>query len=182
MKVRKRTILLFLLPATILYIVFFLFPAVWAFYFSVFDWSGFGEAKAFIGLGNFLELMRDDLFKTSINNTLKILFIGGFVTLAVAFLMTILFSSKIRGRKFFRGGAVFRRRGGRDRGEFFPGPVRKRPVEFEPDQVFPEVRSVIPPVDQNDQEEVNRHRENKERGQGVELNPSPGTGYNLHLK
>jgi ABC-type sugar transport system permease subunit len=102
MKVRKRTILLFLLPATILYIVFFLFPAVWAFYFSAFDWSGFGEAKNFIGLGNYVELMRDDLFKTSINNTLRILFIGGFVTLAVALFMTILFSSKIRGRKFFR--------------------------------------------------------------------------------
>jgi ABC-type sugar transport system permease subunit len=102
MKVRKRTILLFLLPATILYIVFFLFPAVWAFYFSAFDWSGFGEAKSFIGLGNYLELMRDDLFKTSISNTLRILLIGGIVTLGVAFLMTILFSSKIRGRKFFR--------------------------------------------------------------------------------
>jgi len=102
MKVRKRMIFLFLLPASTLYLVFFLFPAVWAFYFSVFDWSGFGESKVFIGLGNYLELMNDDLFWTSMTNTIKILFLGGFITLAVAFIMTILFSTKIRGKKFFR--------------------------------------------------------------------------------
>ncbi|MCJ7658786.1 MAG: sugar ABC transporter permease [Anaerolineales bacterium] len=102
MKVRKRMIFLFLLPASTLYLVFFLFPAVWAFYFSFFDWSGFGESKTFIGLGNYLQLMNDDLFWTSLTNTIKILFLGGFITLAVAFFMTILFSTKIRGKKFFR--------------------------------------------------------------------------------
>lgn len=102
MKVRKRMIFLFLLPASFLYLVFFLFPAVWAFYFSVFNWSGFGESRIFIGLGNYLELMNDDLFWTSLINTLKILLLGGIITLTVAFFMTILFSANIRGKKFFR--------------------------------------------------------------------------------
>ena len=62
MKVRKRLIFLFLLPASTLYLVFFLFPAIWAFYFSFFNWSGFGESRIFIGFGNYLELMNDDLF------------------------------------------------------------------------------------------------------------------------
>ena len=46
--------------------------------------------------------MNDDLFWTSFSNTLKILFLGGFITLAVAFFMTVLFSTNIRGKKFFR--------------------------------------------------------------------------------
>jgi len=102
MKVRKRMIVLFLLPASILYLVFFLIPAVWAFYFSLFDWSGFAESRTFIGLGNFREILGDDLFWSSFKNTMRILFLGGVVTLGIAFIMTLLFSSKIRGKKFFR--------------------------------------------------------------------------------
>ncbi len=102
MKVRTRMIVLFLLPASILYLVFFLIPAAWAFYFSVFDWSGFGEAKEFIGLGNYAELMKDTLFIKSFTNTMKILIIGGIVTFFLAFLMTMLINVGVRGKKFFR--------------------------------------------------------------------------------
>jgi ABC-type sugar transport system permease subunit len=102
MKVRKRMIFLFLLPAGILYLAFFLIPAVWAFYFSAFDWSGFGASKTFIGLKNYQELMGDRVFIQSFSNTMKILFLGGVVTFLVAFLMTVLFSVGIRGKKFFR--------------------------------------------------------------------------------
>lgn len=102
MKVRTRMIVLFLLPAGILYLVFFLVPAAWAFYFSVFDWSGFGDAKIYVGLGNYTELMKDRVFLISFTNTMKILFIGGVVTLFLAFLMTILINVGVRGKKFFR--------------------------------------------------------------------------------
>jgi len=95
-------IVLFLLPAGILYLVFFLVPAAWAFYFSVFDWSGFGDAKNYVGLGNYTELMKDRVFLISFTNTMKILFIGGVVTLFLAFLMTILINVGMRGKKFFR--------------------------------------------------------------------------------
>jgi len=102
MKVRTRMIVLFLLPASILYLVFFLIPAAWAFYFSVFDWSGFVEAKEFIGLGNYAELMKDTLFIKSFTNTMKILIIGGIVIFFLAFLMTMLINVGVRGKKFFR--------------------------------------------------------------------------------
>ena len=89
-------IVLFLLPAGILYLFFFLVPAAWAFYFSVFDWSGFGEAKVFIGLGNYTELMKDSLFIKSFGNTMRILLIGGIVTFILAFLLTILINVGVR--------------------------------------------------------------------------------------
>lgn len=102
MKVSRRLIVLFLLPAGLLYLVFFLFPAIWAFYFSLFDWSGFSASKEFIGLGNYAELIKDEIFWRSFGNTMRILFIGGVINFSLAFLLTILITSGIRGKKFFR--------------------------------------------------------------------------------
>ena len=50
MKTRKRLIASFLLPAGLVYLAFFLIPTAWAFYYSFFDWSGFGLNMQFKGL------------------------------------------------------------------------------------------------------------------------------------
>jgi ABC-type sugar transport system permease subunit len=103
MRISNRFILAFLLPATGLYLVFFLLPAVQALVYSFYDWSGFGDDMQFIGLGNFQELLRDRLFWSSMGNTVGILVVGGIVVFSLAFIMTIMISSGIRGKKFFRG-------------------------------------------------------------------------------
>lgn len=102
MKTRKRLIALFLLPASLVYLAFFLVPAAWAFYYSSFDWSGFGENMKFIGLGNFKELLHDPVFLLSLKNTLFILIVGGIVVFSLAFLLTVLVNSGIKGKKLFR--------------------------------------------------------------------------------
>ena len=102
MKVRKRFLALFLLPATLVYLVFFLVPTFWAFYYSLFNWSGFGQNMKFIGLGNYTTLFRDPIFLLSLKNTLFILIVGGFFTFVLAFFLTILVSSGVKGKKFFR--------------------------------------------------------------------------------
>jgi len=102
MKTRKRLIALFVLPATLVYLVFFVGPAVWALYYGFFDWSGFGQNMQFIGLGNYVELFRDPIFLASLQNTLFILVVGGLIVFALAFLLTVLVSSGIRGKKLFR--------------------------------------------------------------------------------
>jgi ABC-type sugar transport system permease subunit len=102
MKTRKRLIALFLLPASLVYLVFFLVPAVWAFYYSFFDWSGFGQNMKFNGISNYVELLRDPVFLLSLKNTLFILVVGGIIVFALAFLLTILVNSGIKGKKFFR--------------------------------------------------------------------------------
>jgi ABC-type sugar transport system permease subunit len=56
----------------------------------------------YIGLGNYSQLMTDSLFWTSLKNTLGILFLGGLIIFPIAFLLTILSNSGIRGKKFFR--------------------------------------------------------------------------------
>jgi ABC-type sugar transport system permease subunit len=56
----------------------------------------------FIGLGNFAELLRDDLYWSTLFTTMKVLFIGGAMIFALSFLLTFFLSSGIRGKKFFR--------------------------------------------------------------------------------
>ncbi len=103
MRISKRFILFFLFPASALYLAFFLVPTLQALVYSLYDWSGFGSDMRFIGLANFQELLRDRLFWTSIGNTVGILVIGGVIIFALAFIMTMMISSGIRGKKFFRG-------------------------------------------------------------------------------
>lgn len=102
MKVRKSVILLFLLPAGLVYLALILVPAVWAFYYSAFDWTGFTQNMKYIGLTNYVLMMKDPLFWSSLGRTIIILLPGGVIVFLLAFLLTILINSGIRGKKFFR--------------------------------------------------------------------------------
>ena len=67
---RKRVILMFLLPALIVYTLFVVVSVVWAGYYSFFDWSGVGE-KTFIGIQNYMQLFtKDTIFWQTVRHTL----------------------------------------------------------------------------------------------------------------
>lgn len=57
------------LPYYVIYAVFGLFPVIYTFYLSFFDWKGVGE-KLFVGLDNYARLITDTLFWKTIGNTL----------------------------------------------------------------------------------------------------------------
>ena len=96
-------VILFLAPVTILYALFFIYPAVRSFYVSLFDWNGFQETMKFIGANNFIELMRDQkIWGVAIPNTLKLIFVGGFLVFALSFFFSGILTTKMRGRKIFR--------------------------------------------------------------------------------
>ncbi len=116
---RKRLIVTFLLPATLLYILFFVYPAIQSFYLALFKWSGIGP-KTYIGLGNFRELLTildltidgqfpfihpffgDVFFWPSVGHTITIIVLGGILTFSFAFVLTAQLSAGLRGKKFFR--------------------------------------------------------------------------------
>ncbi len=102
MKVRRRMIVLFLLPASLLYLVFFVIPTIWSFYFSAFDWSGFNTNMEFIGFKNYTQLFGDKLFWSSLRNTLMILVIGGAIIFPLGFFLTVVINSGVRFKKLFR--------------------------------------------------------------------------------
>ncbi|MET3901027.1 ABC-type sugar transport system permease subunit [Devosia sp. UYZn731] len=100
--IRKRLIVLFLAPASLIYGGLFLLPTLSTFYFSLFNWSGFGQDMTYVGLNNYVRLFNDTVFWLSLRNTLAILFVGGFFVFGLAFLYTVLITSGIWGKKFFR--------------------------------------------------------------------------------
>ncbi len=100
--ISRKLICLFLTPALLVYLCFFLAPAAFTFYFSLFEWSGFGDNMTFVGLANYKRLLSDPTFWQSFRNTLLLLSVGGAFVFFLAFLYTILINSGIWGKKLFR--------------------------------------------------------------------------------
>lgn len=96
-------VILFLLPALILYLLLFIYPAIRAFYVSLFDWNGFTTSMKFIGLGNFKELFGDSHFwGVVMKNTGIIIIVGGIFVFGIAFLLSGILTTDIKGKKFYR--------------------------------------------------------------------------------
>ena len=104
MKVNKEAklgIVLFVLPALILFVAFFLFPIGYVSVMSLFDWNGISEAT-FIGIENYKDIFTDRVFIRSIRNNVIWAFAACFIQVPLALLMAMILSKKPRGWKFFR--------------------------------------------------------------------------------
>ena len=67
---QKKVILMFLLPAFIVYTLFVVVSVIGAGYYSLLDWSGVGE-KIFLGINNYKQLFtQDTVFWTTVLHTL----------------------------------------------------------------------------------------------------------------
>lgn len=94
---------LFVLPQTILYLGFTLYPIIMSYVYAFFDWSGIGPMDEYIGFENFVETLVDPLFWNAFKNSF--IFMGAFVLVQVplALLTALLFSAKwLKGSAFYR--------------------------------------------------------------------------------
>jgi multiple sugar transport system permease protein len=96
-----RTGMLFLLPWTIGFLVFTLYPMVasFAYSFSIYHPK---QALEWVGLQNYADLLADDLFWKSLSNTLYMVAIGVPLTLMVSFFCAVLLNLKVRGQSIYR--------------------------------------------------------------------------------
>jgi ABC-type sugar transport system permease subunit len=101
-KERRKLIIPFLAPALIVYLVFFIYPAVQALWVSLHDWSGFTPEMTYLGLGNFEEMIQDKTYRQVLLQSLGLLVFGGILTFALSLFFTGLLASGFRGRRFFR--------------------------------------------------------------------------------
>lgn len=62
-------LLWFALPALVVYSAFVLYPAASSFVLSLYDWSGIGVTRDFIGLGNFAEMFTSSSFWDAFQHT-----------------------------------------------------------------------------------------------------------------
>lgn len=68
----SKWIYLFLVPGTILYLLFFVYPTVSGFYYSFTNWDGINPKFELVGLENYKELVADDtIFHKAFWNNLK---------------------------------------------------------------------------------------------------------------
>src|SRR5699024_7223524 len=98
-----RFALLCVFPASILFLIFMLYPTIEVFRMSLYKWSGYTATKKFVGLNNFKILMTDMKFIHAFQNTILAIVIVTIVTLAVSiFFAAVLSREKIKGQNFFR--------------------------------------------------------------------------------
>ncbi|RIJ51421.1 sugar ABC transporter permease [Clavibacter lycopersici] len=89
-------------PFFVIFIVFGLFPLVFTFYVSLFDWNPIGD-QTFVGLANFQQLFADDRFWNALVNTFAIFLISTIPQLLLAlFLAHLLNHARLKWANFFR--------------------------------------------------------------------------------
>ena len=85
-----------LLPNVIMFLVFTVYPILWALRYMLYDYKGYGEAR-FVGLDNFVRVFtRDPVFWDSVVNTF--VYVGGklIITLPIAFLIAVMVHKSFR--------------------------------------------------------------------------------------
>ncbi|WP_424215798.1 carbohydrate ABC transporter permease (plasmid) [Streptomyces sp. BI20] len=97
---RQRVFWLFVLPAVLLFLLFFVAPVLFSVWLSFHRWDGVGPME-FRGLDTWAQLLRDDTFLTALRNTGLILVVGGACTFVISFGIT-LFLREMAGRKLIR--------------------------------------------------------------------------------
>ena len=95
-------IVLFLLPALILFLLFVIYPIFRSLYFSMFDWNGLGPAVDFVGVKNFTDIMTDKVFLKALGNVGLIVAFSLGLQLPLALALAVMVGRDLPGRGIFR--------------------------------------------------------------------------------
>jgi raffinose/stachyose/melibiose transport system permease protein len=99
---RAATIVLFMSPALIVYVLFVLYPIAQAVWYSLYNWNGLGALEDYVGLDNYRRILTDSVFQMAIRHNLVILVLSLLVQLPLALAVALLIRDNIPGRTFFR--------------------------------------------------------------------------------
>ena len=100
---KKIYILLFLLPALILFCGVLIAPIGASAYYSLFNWKGVGASKEFIGFANYKELFTSNSigFMKALLNSLLLAALSVFIQLPLALGLALVLGKKIKGERLF---------------------------------------------------------------------------------
>ncbi len=98
----KKTIILFLCPALLIYLAIVALPVFNTVYDSFFKWN-LVDVKKYVGLKNFIQMFTiDDIFKTGIKNTLLLTLLSAVIQTPVAIALALALSGSLRGARYFK--------------------------------------------------------------------------------
>jgi len=92
----------FVLPAVLIFSIFYIIPFFWVFQLSLYEWDGILPTKIFVGLSNFKEIMTDDIWWKSMGNAGYITLIALTFQNALAFLLAWACDREIRMKNWYR--------------------------------------------------------------------------------
>lgn len=97
------SIMLFLVPALVIYLVFQIIPIIGSIYFSVVNWNGIaGSAPRFVGLENYMNAFQNANFILALKNMVKMVVISVILHTPIALLMAVAINTKCRGYRLFK--------------------------------------------------------------------------------
>lgn len=102
---RLRTaleIVMFVGPALALFAVFVVWPVVRAVQFSFYRWKGFGPLVDFVGLGNYVTVLRNDVFQDAFAHNVVIVVLSIVVQLPLGLAIALLLNRRMRGQGALR--------------------------------------------------------------------------------
>ena len=92
---------LFMTPALVLFILFFIIPVGYVLVVSLFKWNGM-SAASFVGVKNYITIWKDPVFRRSVINNVIWALVASCVQVPLSVLMALILNRKPRGWKFFR--------------------------------------------------------------------------------
>jgi len=94
---------LFVSPAAIIFVIFYVIPFIWVFQLGMYEWDGILPTKVFVGLGNFKEIFFEDkIWWQSMLNAGWITFIALTFQNVLAFLLAWACDREIKLKNFYR--------------------------------------------------------------------------------
>lgn len=102
-KKTKINIVLFLLPAFMIYFVFQIIPIIGAVYFSLVNWNGIaGTMPEFVGVQNYIQAFQNPGFILALKNMIKMVVISVIFHTPIALLMAVAINTGCRGVRLFK--------------------------------------------------------------------------------
>lgn len=93
---------LFILPAILFFLVYILYPIIFVGWSSTFEWSTL-KNMTFVGLDNYLKVFQDDVFWTTIKNSMIWIVTTVPIQAGIGFFLAYIIEDKLRrGRGFYR--------------------------------------------------------------------------------
>lgn len=99
---RKKYVMLFVLPALLIFLCFVVAPLVVSGYYSLFDYDGIGAMK-FVNLDNYIKLFtQDHYFPKALLNSFILAGASILVQLPLSMMLALILARGVKGEKFFR--------------------------------------------------------------------------------
>ena len=98
----ERVLYLFILPAMLIYLFFYIYPMFQGLYYSTTDWNGFAPKKNFIGLKNYADIFRDTHILTAIKNTFIYTVVVTFFSNLIGLILALMLEDRSRSSRTFR--------------------------------------------------------------------------------